>query len=874
MIKAGVVAVNRFVRSGSREFASYIDYLDRNEAVRNENFKDFNLFNDYMDQPEKSTGIFTDKKSILTDADKKNLKNLFQIAYENHSLMWQTVISFDNKWLQEHGVYNAKTGVLDEEKMKELTRGAVNSLLESENLSNAVWTASFHFNTDNIHVHVATVEPQPMRKQKEYIQYQYIGNPEGEYVKLSNGEFVKSNSRNYLNRYGVPLLRYDRVPIYENGKILRKKEYVGRFKLSNLNAAKKYIADQISVDKENNILINKIIRDQIVKSKKQINIFEDHDMAKQFIKLHKELPRNVDRGLWKYNSNVMKPLRQEIDKLSDIYMQKYHAADLLELKKLLIKQSSVFHEAYGDTGRDFYENKMQELHERLGNAILNELRSYDKNTTIPMEIDDNLNLNEKVEMEIDDNLDLNEKVEMESKFETESADQEAYRISDFSFRETGKNRYARRKRVVSEKGYFIEWNNDFKDAREKIYGKKKNYKKAFEILLEQSDTNILATYELGNIYKYGRGVDIDLETSETFFQKAFEMFQDLEASIEYENPDHEFLKEYVNYRIGKHFDYGLGVDQDYDKAKKFYEKSESALSDFSLGNLYFCGNGVEKDLKRAFQYYMKSDIKKRDNGYVQYKIATMYEKGMGIKENSDKAEKYYHMAFKSFNQMLKESEDDNIQYRVGMMLINGKGVEKDLKKGIEFLEASAENGNPNAQYQIAKIYLDSGEGDPVKINAAIKYLENVANKGKNSMAHYRLGKLYTDEQFLYFDSKKGLEHLQIAADQNNEYAQFRLGILYLQGRIVMRDLSTAEKYLTLSADNGNEYAADALKQLKENRFKLKGRPYVMRSLKISIGNLKSVLKSEKEKAFNMKIYKENERNAEMNAKKEQESEVL
>ena len=359
-----------------------------------------------------------------------------------------------------------------------------------------------------------------------------------------------------------------------------------------------------------------------------------------------------------------------------------------------------------------------------------------------------------------------------------------------------------------------------------------------------------------------------------FFQKAFEMFQDLEASIEYENPDHEFLKEYVNYRIGKHFDYGLGVDQDYDKAKKFYEKSESALSDFSLGNLYFCGNGVEKDLERAFQYYMRSDIKKRDNGYVQYKIATMYEKGMGIEENSDKAEKYYRMAFKSFNQMLKESEDDNIQYRVGMMLINGKGVEKDLKKGIEFLEASAENGNPNAQYQIAKIYLDSGEGDPVKINAAIKYLENVANKGKNSMAHYQLGKLYIDKQFLYFNAKKGIEHLQIAADQNNEYAQFRLGILYLQGRIVTRNLRIAEKYLTQSAENGNEYAADVLKQLKENRFKLKGKPYVMRSLKVSIGNLKSILKNEKEKALNMKIYRENEWNAEMKAKKERESEVL
>ena len=33
MIKAGVVAVNRIVRSGSRELASYIYYIARNEAV-------------------------------------------------------------------------------------------------------------------------------------------------------------------------------------------------------------------------------------------------------------------------------------------------------------------------------------------------------------------------------------------------------------------------------------------------------------------------------------------------------------------------------------------------------------------------------------------------------------------------------------------------------------------------------------------------------------------------------------------------------------------------------------------------------------------------------------------------------------------------
>ena len=100
----------------------------------------------------------------------------------------------------------------------------------------------------------------------------------------------------------------------------------------------------------------------------------------------------------------MKPLRQEIDKLSDIYMQKYHAADLLELKKLLINNHQFFMKHMEILEETFMRTRCKNFMNVLGNAILNELRSYDKNTTIPMEIDDNLNLNEEIEMEIDDNL--------------------------------------------------------------------------------------------------------------------------------------------------------------------------------------------------------------------------------------------------------------------------------------------------------------------------------------------------------------------------------------------------------------------------------------------------------------------------------------
>ena len=104
-IKAGVIVKTRFCEAGSSVFGEYIEYIDREDAKRNEMLSEYNLYNDYMDNPEKTTGIFTKDKMKLSDQDKKDLKNTFRIAQDNGSLMWQTVISFDNRWLEEHGLY-------------------------------------------------------------------------------------------------------------------------------------------------------------------------------------------------------------------------------------------------------------------------------------------------------------------------------------------------------------------------------------------------------------------------------------------------------------------------------------------------------------------------------------------------------------------------------------------------------------------------------------------------------------------------------------------------------------------------------------------------------------------------------------------------
>ena len=74
------------------------------------------------------------------------------------------VLSFDNRWLKQNGLYNPLTKQVEAAKLKEYTRAAMDKLLEKEALKgSAVWSAAIHYNTDNIHVHIAATEPLPTR---------------------------------------------------------------------------------------------------------------------------------------------------------------------------------------------------------------------------------------------------------------------------------------------------------------------------------------------------------------------------------------------------------------------------------------------------------------------------------------------------------------------------------------------------------------------------------------------------------------------------------------------------------------------------------------------------------------------------------------
>ena len=295
-IKAGVVVVTEFCRPHTSKFQGYIDYINRTEAVRNENTAKYNLYQDYMGNPEKTTALFTAEKDELTKEDKYELKEIFDKAQENESIMWQTVISFDNRWLKQNGIINESDLLIDEAGLKNAARGGIRRMLENENLENAIWSAAIHFNTDNIHIHVATVEPVPMREKKEYVQYNY---------RYENGKRIKK-------------------PISDdNGKPVTKMEYKGRFKQSSIEKCKSHVVKELVNDKENNIKINNLIRESIVNQKKEHPLSTDKEFVEAFEKLHGMMP-DVSRNLWNYNNPIMAGLKNKINVISTMYIERYH----------------------------------------------------------------------------------------------------------------------------------------------------------------------------------------------------------------------------------------------------------------------------------------------------------------------------------------------------------------------------------------------------------------------------------------------------------------------------------------------------------------------------------------------------------------------
>lgn len=319
--RPAVVIKSKFIAGsdGGTSFNEYLNYMDRAET--HDNVNEFEKYQDYMNNEKKSTGLFTFSKDSLNDSDKVYFKEEFKKAQESGSILWQDVISFDNDWLKESGVLEDKN--IDNKQIQDATRSAVQDMLKKEGMiDSAIWTGAIHYNTDNIHVHVAIVQTKDFKER-------------------------------------------------------------GKRKQSSIDSMKSKVANKITDRSKHNEKINLFIRERVIASKRDDplnslkNQVMNRDLVRQFKKIHKQLPE--DKRLWRYNMNAIQAVRPEIDKLTTLYIEKNFKEEFKDFHKQLEKEVDVHKRMYGNSvnSERYRETKMTDLYTRMGNTILKEVSEYD-----------------------------------------------------------------------------------------------------------------------------------------------------------------------------------------------------------------------------------------------------------------------------------------------------------------------------------------------------------------------------------------------------------------------------------------------------------------------------------------------------------------
>lgn len=380
--------------------------------------------------------------------------------------------------------------------------------------------------------------------------------------------------------------------------------------------------------------------------------------------------------------------------------------------------------------------------------------------------------------------------------------------------------------------YYLKWSSSYQEACKLIYNKEsklEDFQKAEQFLLNESRSgNVLAIQDLGKLYSTDKLGEKDEKKSFSFYEEAFQGFMEIEPDSDFMFPyepkfDGQIMKpvnmrSYVWYRTGKMQCYGLGTEQNYEKAFQWFLKSaqeDNKFAQYSLANLCYYGTGVEKDLPQAFLWYQKSSS--QGQPYASYAVAQLYDKGEYVSKNAETAQGYYKVALLGFLKLEnKDQADDNLYYKLGSMFKNGLGTEADISKAIDYFKRSAEMNNKNGLYEYGKTLIQ-GKYIEADLNKGLECIEK-AMKLKNSNAKRFFALEYISGEYFSQDIEKGLFMLTECADKGDSFACFQLGQFYLKGEIVTQDLERAEKYLLLAEDNEfTQYAFGKL-YLQEEKY--------------------------------------------------------
>lgn len=198
----------------------------------------------------------------------------------------------------------------------------------------------------------------------------------------------------------------------------------------------------------------------------------------------------------------------------------------------------------------------------------------------------------------------------------------------------------------------------------------------------------------------------------------------------------------------------------------------------------------EKRYDEAFTLLLP--LAEQGEGQAQMAVSLLYERGLGVARDIDKAMYWYEKA--------ALRGDPMIQNELGLKYFNGDGIPHDYDRAATWWLKAAASGHVEAQYSLALMYVN-GTGFTKNIDMAMKWL-NKASAQDYGPADYSLGVIFATGNGVTRDYKRAFEYFGKAAAQGIVEAQYNLGVCYEKGRGTPVDLQLAKTWYRKAAAQG------------------------------------------------------------------------
>jgi uncharacterized protein len=164
------------------------------------------------------------------------------------------------------------------------------------------------------------------------------------------------------------------------------------------------------------------------------------------------------------------------------------------------------------------------------------------------------------------------------------------------------------------------------------------------------------------------------------------------------------------------------------KALKYAADGGQPLARWKLGQMYANGDGVPGDHHTAYQYFAqiirsydvdRSDPRERSivaSAFVSVGVYSLSGiPNSNVRRDPDRALGMFHFAASNFG-------DANAQYQLARMYLDGNGVKRDGRVAMQWLSHAAEKNHVEAQAVLGNILFSAKSSPPVRRARGLMYL--------------------------------------------------------------------------------------------------------------------------------------------------------